>query len=402
MELKDFRLLAIANRFPHIKDSISESFVKEQVDALSKCFEKVTVIALTPYVPKFLSKFSFMNPRWGRDAFASDYNYDNVEVYFATHFTLPFNSSREKRGDVAFKVVTKLIEKEKVEFDLIHAHFTYPSSYVAAKLKKNYGKPLIITAHGYDVYDLPFRNADWNKKIRTALSAADHVITPSKSNYAKLMQLDIPDEKVTVIHNGYDPNLFKIISMNKAKKKLNLPEDKKVILSVGNLELIKGHKYLIEAIKEEVKRGKNITCLIAGSGSQKKYLNRIIGRLSLRDNVKLVGGKPHNELPLWLNACDVFVLPSLRESFGIVQIEAMACGKPVVATFNGGSEEVILNEKLGLLVEPKDATGLAKAILKALDTEWDKEYILSYAEQYSWDAIIRKIIKVYNELLEKK
>ncbi len=91
-----------------------------------------------------------------------------------------------------------------------------------------------------------------------------------------------------------------------------------------------------------------------------------------------------------MNACNVFVLPSLSESFGIVQIEAMACGKPVVATYNGGSEEVVINKKLGILVEPKDVGGLATAILKALDTEWDKEYILNYAEQFTWDKTSRK------------
>ena len=381
---------------------MSSSFVKDQVDALSKYFKKVTVIALTPYVPKFLSMFSFMNPRWRRDAFADDYKYDDVEVHFAKHFTLPFNSSREKRGDTAFKVVTKIIQEEEIEFDLIHAHFTYPSGYVGARLKERYGKPLIITGHGYDVYDLPFRNAEWNKKIKSILNTADHIITPSKSNYDKLMQLDISDDKVSVIYNGYNSNLFEDVSTNKAKEKLNLPEDKKIILSVGNLELVKGHKYLIEAMKEVIKREENITCLIVGSGSQKKNVNSLIDRLSLSKYIKLVGEKPHNEVPLWMNACDVFVLPSLNESFGIVQVEAMACGKPVVATFNGGSEEVIVNEKLGILVEPKDANELANAILKALGKEWDRDYISNYAKQYSWDKIVKNIIGVYNELLKKK
>ena len=120
------------------------------------------------------------------------------------------------------------------------------------------------------------------------------------------------------------------------------------------------------------------------------------------DNIVLAGGnKPSKEIPLWMNACDVFVLPSLSESFGIVQIEAIACGKPVVATYNGGSEEVITNEKLGILVEPEDADGLAKAILKALDTKWDKNYILNYAEQFTWDKIAEKIREVCDEVLKK-
>ena len=394
MQLKVFRLLVIANRY--------YPFVKSQVDSLKNHFEKVCVILLTARVPKFLSKFSFMNPRWRRDAFAYNYKYDNVEVYFARHFTLPFDSSRKKRGDAVFKVVTKIIQKERIEFDLIHAHFTYPSGYVGARLKEGYDKPLIITGHGYDVYDLPFRNAEWNKKIRSVLNTADYILTPSKSNYDKLVQLDISEENVCIIPNGYEQNVFKNILSSKAKEKLDLPEDKKIILSVGNLELIKGHKYLIEAIKEVVKREKNITCLIVGSGSEKKDLINLIDRLNLNNYIKLVGRRPHKEIPLWMNACDVFVLPSLNEGNPTVMFEALGCGKPFIGTNVGGIPEIITNKKLGIIVKPEEVNALADAILKALDKDWDKDYILNYAKQYSWDKIAAKIIGIYNELLEKE
>lgn len=102
-----------------------------------------------------------------------------------------------------------------------------------------------------------------------------------------------------------------------------------------------------------------------------------------------------------MNACDVFVLPSLAESFGIVQIEAMACGKPVVATYNTGSEEIITSEELGLLVEPANPKELGEKILIALDKEWDDERIRKYAEQFSWEKIAREIVKVYNTVEAK-
>ena len=103
---------------------------------------------------------------------------------------------------------------------------------------------------------------------------------------------------------------------------------------------------------------------------------------------------------LWMNACDIFVLPSLSESFGIVQIEAMACGKPVVATKNGGSEEIIIEDKLGILIEPKDPEGLLHAILRALETEWDDEYIREYAKRFTWENIAKEIMGVYTQILE--
>jgi len=109
-------------------------------------------------------------------------------------------------------------------------------------------------------------------------------------------------------------------------------------------------------------------------------------------------GEPHNEILIWMNVCDVFVLPSLRESFGVVQIEAMACGRPVVATYNGGSEEVITSDDYGLLCEPANPGELAEKILIALDKEWDCEKIQKYAEQFTWENIVEGIMDVYKKV----
>lgn len=113
----------------------------------------------------------------------------------------------------------------------------------------------------------------------------------------------------------------------------------------------------------------------------------------------LAGGKPHSEISLWMNACDLFVLPSLRESFGIVQIEAMACGKPVVATRNGGSEELIKNGVNGLLVEPGNAYDMAEKIKISLEKDWNNNEIVSYANNFKWDKVCQKILNIYTELM---
>ena len=98
----------------------------------------------------------------------------------------------------------------------------------------------------------------------------------SKRNCDKLIQLDISNEKVSIIPNGYNSNLFKEISTVKAKEKLNIPKNKKIILSVGNLKPVKGHEYLIKAMNILIKKEKNVFCFIIGSGIQKKNLNNLI------------------------------------------------------------------------------------------------------------------------------
>jgi teichuronic acid biosynthesis glycosyltransferase TuaC len=401
MMLKNSNLLIISDRYPHEKDTISSSFVKSQVDCLKKYVAHIDVIALTPFVPRFLSQFSFMNPRWRRDAFAQDYEYDNVSVFFARYFTLPFEFSRRRRGDKAFKVVEKIIRRKKMNFDLIHAHFTYPSGYVGARLKENHKKPVILTVHEERDGFLKeiFSN---NRNIIYTWNFVDKIIRVNEKDLMEFKRLQIDKSKLLFLPNGYSQDLFLPMDSNNARIKLKLPLDRTILVNIASLEAYKGQKYLIEAMKKILVIRQDIMLYIVGQGSLENSLQSLINKYGLQDNVILAGGnKPREEIPLWMNACDVFVLPSLSESFGIVQIEAMACGKPVVATRNGGSEEIIMNKKLGILVGPKDSDGLSRAILVALETEWDDEFIRDYARQFAWDGIAKGIVGVYKEVLSE-
>jgi Glycosyltransferase len=399
--LKNANLLIISDRYPHEKDTISSSFVKGQVDCLKKYVAHIDVIALTPFVPRFLSQFSFMNPRWRRDAFAQDYEYDNVSVFFARYFTLPFEFSRRRRGDKAFKVIEKIIRRKKMNFDLIHAHFTYPSGYVGARLKENHKKPVILTVHEERDGFLKeiFSN---NRNIIYTWNFVDKIIRVNEKDLMEFKRLQIDKSKLLFLPNGYSQDLFLPMDSNNARIKLKLPLDRTILVNIASLEAYKGQKYLIEAMKKILVIRQDIMLYIVGQGSLENSLQSLINKYGLQNNVILAGGnKPREEIPLWMNACDVFVLPSLSESFGIVQIEAMACGKPVVATRNGGSEEIIMNKKLGILVGPKDSDGLSRAILVALETEWDDEFIRDYARQFAWDGIAKGIVGVYKEVLSE-
>ena len=390
--LSDKKLLVIS---PHFI-----TFVREQVLEISKYFNHVDVIVPLPFVPEFMRRWSIIGRYLpGYDLLNRGGLPPNIKIHEVNYYTLPLDTFRRRKGDLAFKRVDKFIQNKEIKFDLIHAHFTYPFGYIGVKLKEKSGKRLVITAHGYDIYGLPFTNKYWENKIAYTLNNADRVITVSKSNLDCIQKLKT-STNTKIIPNGYDSNLFKPMDKAECRNKVGLSSDKKVILTVGNLVKIKGHKYLIEAMKEIVKKRRDVLCLIIGSGNLKTRLENQIKKLEMAEFVKLLGGIPHNEIAFWMNACDLFVLPSLSESFGVVQVEAMACGKPIVATYNGGSEEIITSEDYGYLVETGNPERLAEKILLALDKNWNEEYILDYAKQFAWEKITKEIIGVYKEVMK--
>jgi glycosyltransferase involved in cell wall biosynthesis len=189
------------------------------------------------------------------------------------------------------------------------------------------------------------------------------------------------------------------MSLSQCRTALGLPEDKKILLNVGNLyDPIKGHIFFIEAIGRMVKVRKDILGIIVGSGYLEKPLRELIEELQLSPYIRLVGSKPHPEIPLWMNACDIFVLPSLNEGNPTVMFEAMGCGKPFIGTRVGGVPEVIISDAYGLLVQPADSGELAEKILSALDRKWDQAQILKYSERYTWENIAKEIMSVYRQV----
>jgi glycosyltransferase involved in cell wall biosynthesis len=400
--MKSSNLLIITDRYPHNKDPVTSSFVYSQIDALKKYFDTIYVISLNPFIPKLFSRFSFMHPRWHKDAFATDYSYDNVEVRYARYFMLPFDFVKERKGKFAYNVAKRIIEREKIDFDLVHAHFTWPSGYVGAKLKEIYKKPVVLTIHedrNWFLNEISSRD----KKFSYSWRNADKIIRVNKRDLKEFEKIGISESKLICIPNGFSSDLFKPMDIDIARKELGLPVDKKILLNIANLEEYKGQKYLIEAMKIILAKRDDVLLYIVGQGSLKSSLQSLINKYGRENNIILAGGnKPRKEIPLWMNACDVFVLPSLSEGNPTVMFECLGCGKPFVGTNVGGIPEVIINEKLGILVEPKDVDGLAKAIVKALNTRWNKNYILNYAEQFTWDIIAEKIMGVYDEVLKKE
>lgn len=392
----DMKLLVIS---PHYR-----TFVKDLVEAESKYIDEIYVIVHHNYLSELAHYLSFFPYFKYVKMFSKKRLSDltgkpkNVQVHILSTFYFIPDGKNQGLGIKLSNLFKKYIEKNNIKFDLIHAHFTWPSGYVAVKLGKEFNVPVVVTAHGYDVYDLPFRNKKWRRKIRYVLNSANYVITVSKKNMSLLNELGI-NTPVKLIPNGFKSDLFYPQNREKCRKNLNLPLDKIIIITVGNLTEVKGHKYLIQAMAKIVKQKKDIICIIVGGGKLENRLNAEIKKLGLKNYIKLVGQRPHNEIPLWMNAADVFVLPSLCEGNPTVMFEALGVGLPFVGTTVGGIPEIIISEDYGLLCPPKDPECLAEKILTALEKDWDREKIKRYAKQFTWENIARRILNVYKLVL---
>jgi glycosyltransferase involved in cell wall biosynthesis len=289
--------------------------------------------------------------------------------------------------------------KKRREIDLIHVNscgglFGFLDTITAVFLSRLYEKRLVITFHYSGTKSFLKK---YELIVCPVFNRADKIIFVSSKQKEALLSLKKNKQDPVVIPNGYSEEEIYPVPVEIARARLNIPLNRRVLLSIGNLEEYKGHKYLIQAMKKVVERYPDAVLYIVGKGSLEGELRSLSQTLGLEGHVILAGGgKPREEIPLWINACDVFVLPSLHESFGIVQIEAMACGKPVVATRNGGSEDIVVNSDIGMLIEPANVDALADAIATAIRRKWDAYTIIQYSRRFRWGVIAERIFAVYN------
>jgi glycosyltransferase involved in cell wall biosynthesis len=162
-----------------------------------------------------------------------------------------------------------------------------------------------------------------------------------------------------------DRDEFRVMDQRACRQQLGLPQDKKIVLFAGSLEKVKGLRYLLEAWEQLAAGGKALLVLV-GDGSRKAAVLASLEKRGLRGSVLVQGAKPCAEVPVWMNAADAVCLPSIREGYPNVLLEAIACGKYTVATAVGGIPEIITSSATGLLVPPGDSGTLAGALRQAL------------------------------------
>ena len=297
--------------------------------------------------------------------------------------------------------------KEEIETnhpDIVHGQHVW----ILPSLAVGLGVPLVLTAHGTDLMGID-KWPNLRSYAETAIEACSAVISISKDN-CTLIEERFPDQKdkIVMMRNGYDPTVFypEDVAREDVLSKYNIPaedyEGKKIVCFAGKLAHFKGVDVLLNAVKlYEDKEPATIT-LIIGDGDEWDILHELAEKLELK-SVCFLGNVNQQALRELYNIADVSLIPSRREPFGLVALEAMACGTPVIATNQGGLPDFV-NVTVGDLVEPEDAEGLADSILHVLKLteqpeapEWRKE-IADYARKnFAQDTIMKELEDVYQK-----
>ena len=205
-----------------------------------------------------------------------------------------------------------------------------------------------------------------------------------------------------MVGNGIDVIKFCPLVKSVARAELNIPEDAKVLISVGALVDRKGFHRVIEVLPALVAKYPELIYLIVGGdspeGNIRERLEQQVKTLKLENNVRFLGAYPSEQLKLPLSAADLFVLATANEGWANVFLEAMACGLPVITTEVGGNKEVVNNPGLGTVVPFGDSAALLAALLQGLEIVWDRPSIIQYARENAWDTRVRILVEEFQRI----
>lgn len=281
---------------------------------------------------------------------------------------------------------------EGYDFDLIDAHYFYPDGVAAAMLGKYFNKPVVITARGSDItlfprYRLP------RAMIRWAASQAAGVITVCRALQDEMHTRGFNAVRVTALRNGVDLDLFAPVERSTVRARLGLTQF--TLLAVGHLVPVKAQELIIAALPLLP----DVQLLIAGDGPNRKMLNDLAHTLGVAHRVTLLGAVAQAQLRDYYGAADALVLPSSREGWANVLLEAMACGTPVIASRVWGTPEVVAAPEAGLLMSERSAQGVAAAVASLRANYPDRAATRRYAERFSWDDTTAGQVQLFRDIL---
>ena len=378
-------IMFIPSWYSNVRNKVHGSFFKEQALELQKAGVKVTVAYNEVWPLTMLGKI--------HEEKGLKYNVeDGLKTYrYKNYNYIPKNALMFKVFNKRMEKLYKEIVKKEGAIDIIHAQSSLWGGISAAYIAEKYNIPLVITEHS-SVERGPYVKKSYIPFICDSYKKAQKVITVGNGLKNEIESLS-GRQDIEVIGNLVDLSKFTI--------KKRIKNEKFIFFSLAFLEGEKGFDTLIKSFAKKFK-DKEAVLYIGGDGSQRSGLEALTVENGVKDQIIFLGALSRDDVSKWMNKCDCFVLPSRYETFGVVYIEALASGRPVIGALNGGAEDII-NNLNGYLIPIDDIDILAEKMIEVYDNieSYDEEEIrIDCLKRFSPKVIVNKIISVYKEVLK--
>jgi len=353
----------------------------------------VVVVAPVRYVPRWLARGRYR-------AFAGIPQHDTwggVRVTYPRYAVVP-RVGRALHGFGVFICTLRahLRARRRSKPDVVLSYFAYPYGFAAVLTAALFRIPAVVSCRGSDINLLA---KPWLHRllIAFALKRCARVLAVSNALAKEIAAMGICRDRVRVVSNGIDRAAFRGMTKDRARRTLGLTVDGPLVVCVSRLSPEKGIDVLVDAsvILRSVRR--SLRVVVVGDGVSAAPLARRCQEQDVETVVQFAGRRPHEEVSRWMSAADVVALPSRSEGYPNVVLEALACGRPVVASRVGGVPEIIEDGTNGLCVPPSDAGALASALLLAMERQWDEDRLREFAKR-TWDDVADDLIEVIREI----
>jgi glycosyltransferase involved in cell wall biosynthesis len=374
------RVVVSTGIFPNRSDSTRGVYVYQQLAALARR-DEVCVVAPVPYIPPWLRSRRYRPfagvPR--RDRLSG------VDVHYPRYVVIP-RVLRFLHGFFVYACTlpahTRAVHAARPH--VLLSYFAYPYGFAAVLTARTFGLPVVVSCRGSDINHLA-KSFARRRLIAWSLRRCRAVLAVSRALADEIEALGVERARIRVVPNGIDESRFRAEDRGHARRALGLDPAVPLVVCVSRLSHEKGIDLLLEAFAQGGFRDARL--VVVGDGPEAPALAARRDRLGLAARVEFAGRRPHDEVPRWMSAADVVVLASRSEGHPNVLLEALACGRPVVAPRVGGVPDVITGGALGVLVEPGDPEALARGIEAALSRTWDENGLVGAARARTWDQV---------------
>jgi teichuronic acid biosynthesis glycosyltransferase TuaC len=379
-------------------------FIHEHVRALQDRNVEIKVIAPTPWTPPGLGRLKQKWADYAKIAGGQD-RVEGVPVMRPAYLALPgpLDFVRALSMAASLRRCWKRLLRD-FDCDLIHAHALTPDGYAACKLGRAFGRPVVCSARGSELHQRPRESRTIRNMTRWLLRNCDAAVAVSRSLAQEAVDLAGGEFKPEVVYNGVADAFQAPADRRQIRRELNLPEPARIIVFTGRCEKDKGVEELVEAFGMITTEEASAALLFVGDGGARNELETRARREPWGSRVWFAGQVGREKVRLYLQAADVFVLPSHGEGMPNSLLEAMAVGLPCVATRVGGAPEAIEDNRNGLLIPAKSAGAIAAALRKVLHAPGFAEQLGTAAtrtirERFSWSANAERHLAIYEEVI---